>query len=31
MRVYRDFVRQMFADEFHQAVFHDNAKALFKL
>jgi predicted TIM-barrel fold metal-dependent hydrolase len=31
MRVYRDFVGQMFPDEFHQAVFHDNAKALFKL
>jgi predicted TIM-barrel fold metal-dependent hydrolase len=31
MRVYRDFVGHMFPDEFHQAVFHDNAKALFKL
>jgi uncharacterized protein len=31
MRVYRDFVRAMFPDQFHQAVFHDNAKALFKL
>ena len=31
MRVYRDFVRHLFPEEFHQAVFHDNAKALFKL
>lgn len=31
MRVYRDFIRQMFPEELHQAVFHDNAKALFKL
>jgi len=31
MRAYRDFVREMFPAEFHQAVFHDNAKALFKL
>jgi predicted TIM-barrel fold metal-dependent hydrolase len=31
MVVYRDFVRQMFPEEYHQAVFHDNAKALFKL
>jgi predicted TIM-barrel fold metal-dependent hydrolase len=31
MRAYRDFVREMFPEEFHQAVFHDNAKALFKL
>jgi predicted TIM-barrel fold metal-dependent hydrolase len=31
MRVYRDFVRHMFPDEFHQAVFNDNARALFKL
>jgi uncharacterized protein len=31
MPVYRDFVRQMFPEEFHQAVFHDNAKRLFKL
>jgi predicted TIM-barrel fold metal-dependent hydrolase len=31
MRVYRDFVRHMFPEEFHQAVFHDNAKALFRL
>jgi uncharacterized protein len=31
MRVYRDFVGLMFAPEFHQAVFHDTAKTLFKL
>jgi predicted TIM-barrel fold metal-dependent hydrolase len=31
MRVYRDFVRHLFPAEFHQAIFHDNAKALFKL
>jgi predicted TIM-barrel fold metal-dependent hydrolase len=31
MAVYRDFVRQLFAEEHHQAVFHDNAKSLFKL
>jgi len=31
MAVYRDFVRELFAEEHHQAVFHDNAKALFKL
>ena len=31
MAVYRDFVRQMFPAEYHQAVFHDNAKGLFKL
>jgi predicted TIM-barrel fold metal-dependent hydrolase len=31
MRVYRDFVGHLFPDEFHQAVFHDNAKALFRL
>lgn len=31
MRVYRDFVRCMFPEESHQAVFHDNAKTLFKL
>lgn len=31
MRVYRDFVGQMFPEEYHPAVFHDNAKALFKL
>jgi predicted TIM-barrel fold metal-dependent hydrolase len=31
MAIYRDFVRQLFADEQHQAVFQDNAKSLFKL
>lgn len=31
MDVYRDFVRQLFGKEQHQAVFHDNAKSLFKL
>jgi predicted TIM-barrel fold metal-dependent hydrolase len=31
MPVYRDFVRHLFPDECHQAVFHDNALALFKL
>ena len=31
MVAYRDFVRQMFPEEDHQAVFHDNSKALFKL
>jgi predicted TIM-barrel fold metal-dependent hydrolase len=31
MRVYRDFVSQIFPDEFHDAVFRDNAKRLFKL
>jgi predicted TIM-barrel fold metal-dependent hydrolase len=29
--VYRDFVSQMFPEEFHQAVFHDNAKSPLKL
>jgi predicted TIM-barrel fold metal-dependent hydrolase len=31
MKVYRDFVRQLFPEKHHQAVFRDNAKALFKL
>jgi predicted TIM-barrel fold metal-dependent hydrolase len=31
MRVYRDFVRRLFDEEHHQAVFEDNAKSLFKL
>jgi predicted TIM-barrel fold metal-dependent hydrolase len=31
MRAYRDFVRQLFDQEHHQAVFEDNAKALFKV
>jgi predicted TIM-barrel fold metal-dependent hydrolase len=31
MPIYRDFVRRLFPDKYHKAVFHDNAKALFKL
>lgn len=31
MRVYRDFVEQLIPEEFHAAVFHENARALFKL
>jgi len=31
MRIYRDFVRQLFDEEHHQAVFEENARALFKL
>ena len=31
MAVYRDFVRRLFPEKLHAAVFHDNAKALFKL
>ena len=31
MRAYREFVASMYPNEFHHAVFHDNAKALFKL
>jgi predicted TIM-barrel fold metal-dependent hydrolase len=31
MRTYRDFVASLFPEEFHKAVFHDNAAALFKL
>lgn len=31
LATYRDFVRRMFPEEQYQAVFHDNAKALFKL
>jgi hypothetical protein len=31
MAVYRDFVRQLFDEKDHQAVFEDNAKSLFKL
>jgi predicted TIM-barrel fold metal-dependent hydrolase len=31
MAVYQEFIRHMFPADFHQAVFHDNAKALFKL
>jgi predicted TIM-barrel fold metal-dependent hydrolase len=31
MNVYPDFVRQLFDEQHHQAVFEDNAKSLFKL
>jgi predicted TIM-barrel fold metal-dependent hydrolase len=31
MGVYRDLVRQMFPEEQHQGVFHDNAERLFRL
>lgn len=31
MRVYRDFVRRIVPEEHHEAVFHNNAQALFKL
>ena len=31
MRVYRDFVRRIVPEEHHEAVFHNNARALFKL
>ena len=31
LQVYRDFLRELVPEEHHQAVFHDNAKALFKL
>jgi hypothetical protein len=31
MRAYGEFVREMIPKEHHQAVFHDNAKALFKI
>jgi len=31
MAAYRDFVRDMIPPAYHQAVFHDNAKALFQL
>jgi len=31
LTVYRDFIRELVPEEHHQAVFHDNAKALFKL
>jgi predicted TIM-barrel fold metal-dependent hydrolase len=31
MNVYRDFIRDLIPEEHHQAVFYDNAKALFKL
>jgi predicted TIM-barrel fold metal-dependent hydrolase len=31
LKVYRDFIRELVPEEHHQAVFHDNARALFKL
>ena len=31
LQSYRDFARQLFPEKYHQAVFHDNAKKLFKL
>jgi predicted TIM-barrel fold metal-dependent hydrolase len=31
LKLYRDFIRELVPEEHHQAVFHDNAKALFKL
>jgi predicted TIM-barrel fold metal-dependent hydrolase len=31
IKVYRDFIRDLVPEEYHQAVFYDNAKALFKL
>jgi predicted TIM-barrel fold metal-dependent hydrolase len=31
MRVYRDFVQRLIPEKHHQAVFHENAKTLFKL
>ena len=31
LKVYRDFIRELVPEEHHLAVFHDNAKALFKL
>jgi hypothetical protein len=31
MKVYRDFIREVVPGEYHQAVFYDNAKALFKI
>lgn len=31
VNVYRDFIRELVPEEYHQAVFYDNAKALFKL
>ncbi len=31
MTIYRDFIRDIVPKEHHQAVFYDNAKALFKL
>jgi predicted TIM-barrel fold metal-dependent hydrolase len=31
IKVYRDFIRDLVPEEYHQAVLYDNAKALFKL
>jgi predicted TIM-barrel fold metal-dependent hydrolase len=31
MKVYRDFIRELVPGQYHQAVFYDNAKALFKV
>ena len=31
MKVYRDFISELIPESYHKAVFHDNAKALFKL
>jgi predicted TIM-barrel fold metal-dependent hydrolase len=31
MKVYRDFVQELIPAEYHQQIFYDNAKALFKL
>ena len=31
LKVYRDFIRELVPEKHHQAVFHDNAKQLFKL
>jgi predicted TIM-barrel fold metal-dependent hydrolase len=31
MNVYRDFIREVIPDQHHQAVFYDNAKALFRI
>jgi predicted TIM-barrel fold metal-dependent hydrolase len=31
LTVYRDFIRQLVPEKHHPAVFHDNAKALFKV
>jgi len=31
MKIYRDFIGELIPESFHQAIFHDNAKSLFKL
>jgi predicted TIM-barrel fold metal-dependent hydrolase len=31
MKDYRDFIREIIPEQYHQAVFYDNAKALFKI